>query len=81
MIRHYTHKYKEWWSTAHSSLVTHRRLKWVWIFPGIPVAFWLRESVPFLVFMSVYAIIIGHWSAEEAAKTEVKQEEQENSGL
>ena len=52
-------------------LVGHTRLhkifKWAWIFPGIPVSFALRESVPYLVFLSVYAIIVGHWGAEEAA--------------
>jgi hypothetical protein len=39
----------------------------LWIFPGLPVSFLLRESVPYLVFISVYAIVVGHWSAEEAA--------------
>ena len=68
-------RFREWWGTARSSLITHRRLKWIWIFPGVPIAFVLRQSVPFIVFMSVYAIIVGHWSAEEAAKTEVKAEE------
>jgi hypothetical protein len=50
---------------SHTGL--HRWIKWLWIFPGIPVSFLLRESVPYLVFLSVYAIIVGHWSAEEAA--------------
>lgn len=45
----------------------HRWLKWLWICPGLPVSFLLRNSIPWLVFMSVYAIIVGHWSAEEAA--------------
>lgn len=45
----------------------HKIIKWAWIFPGIPVSFLLRNSVPYLVFLSVYAIIVGHWSAEEAA--------------
>ena len=45
----------------------HRWIKWLWIFPGIPISFLLRQSVPYVVFLSVYAIIVGHWSAEEAA--------------
>ena len=45
----------------------HRILKWLWVFPGIPVSFLLRESVPYLVFLSVYAIVAAHWGAEEAA--------------
>jgi hypothetical protein len=41
---------------------------------GIPVSYWLRQSVPWLVFLSVYAIIVGHasgWSAERP--TEIEQ--------
>lgn len=68
-------RWGEWWSTARSSLVTHRRLKWAWICPGIPVSIVLRQSVPYLVFLSVYAIIVGHWSAEEAAAAAAKSEE------
>lgn len=49
----------------------HRIIKWLWIFPGIPISFLLRQSVEYLVFLSVYAIITGHWSAEEAADDEV----------
>ena len=45
----------------------HRVLKWLWIFPGIPVSYMLRESIAYLTFLSVYAIITAHWSAEEAA--------------
>lgn len=45
----------------------HRWLKWLWIFPGIPISYVLREMIAYLTFLSVYAIITGHWSAEEAA--------------
>lgn len=39
----------------------------VWFVVGLPVSFLLRQSLPWLVFLSVYAIIVGHlsgWSAE-----------------
>lgn len=45
----------------------HRWLKWLWVCPGLPITFVLRESVPWLAFMSIYAIITSHWAAEEAA--------------
>lgn len=45
----------------------HRRLKWLWVFPGIPISIVLRESIAYLTFLSVYAIIASHWAAEEAA--------------
>jgi hypothetical protein len=45
----------------------HRILKWIWICPGIPATIIMRDSVPWLAFMSIYAIIVSHWAAEEAA--------------
>jgi hypothetical protein len=47
--------------------------KWatlLWVFPGIPISFVLRDSVPWVVFLSVYAYacIISHlaaWRADE----------------
>lgn len=45
----------------------HRALKWLWIFPGIPVSIYLRESIAYLTFLSVYAVIASHWAGEEAA--------------
>lgn len=38
-----------------------------WIVPGIPLSYVLRNSVPWLVFLSVYAIITTHmtgWRAD-----------------
>jgi hypothetical protein len=34
----------------------------------------LRSSVPYLVGLSVYAAVTGHWSSWQAARTEVAQE-------
>jgi hypothetical protein len=33
-----------------------------WVIVGLPVSWWLRYSVPWLVFLSVYAIIAAHAS-------------------
>lgn len=52
---------------GHTKL--HKIIKWAWIFPGIPISFYFRESVAYLTFLSVYAIITGHWGAEEASDT------------
>lgn len=51
----------------------HLTLMCLWIVPGIPISWFLRESVPWLVFLSVYAIIVGHasgWSAERPTEIE-----------
>jgi hypothetical protein len=39
-----------------------------WAILAIPAIAWWRESVPFLVGVSVYANFVGHWSSYEAAK-------------
>jgi hypothetical protein len=46
----------------------HLALMALWVFPGLPVSYLLRESVPWLVFLSVYAIIVGHWSGFSAER-------------
>jgi hypothetical protein len=52
----------------------HLALMGVWIVPGIPLSFYLRHSVPWLVFLSVYAIVVGHWSGWSAERpTEIEQ--------
>jgi hypothetical protein len=65
---------REWWHSADSSVKVHRFLKWAWVAMTPPAILWLRDSVPFLVFASLYANIVGHWSGEQAGIVEKKQE-------
>jgi hypothetical protein len=54
----------------------HLTFLFIWIFIGLPVSFILRESVPWLVFLSVYAIIVGHWSGWSAERpTEIADDQ------
>lgn len=46
----------------------HLSLMLVWVVVGLPLSFLLRQSVPWLVFLSVYAIIVGHWSGWSAER-------------
>ncbi len=64
-------RFNTWWATAQSSVAFHRRAKWIWVIPGIAISFVMRDSIVYLVFLSVYAIITGHWSSEEAALASV----------
>lgn len=70
---------KSLWASVQGDPVVMRRLNgWLavlWIFPGLPIAYLLRQSVPFLVGISVYAVVTGHWSTWQAARVEVRQEE------
>jgi hypothetical protein len=53
----------------------HGWLTVVWFLAAIPICIYLYDSVPFLVFISVYAVVTGHWSSWQAARVEEKQDE------
>jgi hypothetical protein len=48
----------------------------IWLAASLPICFFLSTSVPFLVFVSVYAIVTGHWSTWQASRVEVRQEDE-----
>lgn len=51
--------------------MTHRRthgiLLVLWVLLALPTFLLWRDSVPWVVFMSWYAIVASHWAAFEAA--------------
>lgn len=59
----------------------------VWFVASFPLAWYYGSSVVFVTFLSLYAIVTGHWSSWQAARVETKQEEQmqgldnEDSGM
>ena len=46
----------------------------VWILLLLPTLVWWRDSVLWVAIMSVYAIVIAHWSAYQGARAEEKAE-------
>ncbi len=46
----------------------HVALTVIWVVLAVPTFLWWRESVTWVVTMSWYAIVVGHWSAVEAAR-------------
>jgi hypothetical protein len=52
----------------------HGWLTVAWFVAAIPICVYLYDSVPFLVFISVYAVVTGHWSSWQAARVEEKQD-------
>lgn len=48
----------------------------VWFIISFPLAYLYGSSVVFVTFLSLYAIVTGHWSAWQSTRTEMKQEEQ-----
>lgn len=43
----------------------------VWVALAVPSVLLWRESIAWVVFMSVYACITGHWSSYQAASAEM----------
>lgn len=44
----------------------------VWLLLAIPTVLIWADSILWVAFMSLYANIVGHWSARQAAKAEVQ---------
>ena len=51
----------------------HGWLTIIWLVAALPICIFLKDSLPFLVFISVYAVVTGHWSSWQAARVEVHQ--------
>lgn len=52
----------------------HGWLTVLWFVISIPAIMYWKESVPFLVFVSVYANFVGHFSSWQATRIEVEME-------
>jgi hypothetical protein len=46
----------------------------LWLTAGTVVSVILSNSVPYVVFLSAYAIVVSHWSSWQAARVEEKQD-------
>ena len=47
----------------------------LWLIVSFPLAWKFGSSVVFVVWLSLYAIVVGHWSSWQAARVEIKQDE------
>jgi hypothetical protein len=41
-----------------------------WMVAVVPTVLWWRESILWIAFMSLWANVVGHWSAYQAARAE-----------
>lgn len=73
---------KSLWASVQGDPVFMRKVNgWlavIWLIAAVPICIFLSSSVPFLVFVSVYAVVTGHWSSWQAARVEVRQEQDAN---
>jgi hypothetical protein len=52
----------------------------IWGLLVVPTVLWWGESVLWVALMSVWANFVGHWSAYQASRAEVKQDEANGNG-
>ena len=73
---------KSLWASVQGDPVFMRKangwLTILWFLAAFPICIFLSSSIPFLVFISVYAVVTGHLSAWQAARVEVVQDEDAN---
>ncbi|MGZ4745640.1 MAG: hypothetical protein ACXVYY_01020 [Oryzihumus sp.] len=50
----------------------------LWFVASVPLAFAYGSSVVFVTFLSLYAVVTGHWSSWQAARVETNQEAEIN---
>lgn len=53
----------------------HGYLTILWFVAAFPIMYFWSENLKFLVFVSVYAVVTGHWSSWQAARVEEKQDQ------
>lgn len=54
-------------------------MTFVWMALGIPTAIWWKQSILWVALMSLYANVVGHWSAYQASRAEIQGEKNGNS--
>jgi hypothetical protein len=60
--------------TPQTGRRTHLTLLIAWVIIGLPASYLLRNSITWVVILSVYAIIVGHWSGWSAERpTEIAE--------
>lgn len=72
-------KLSHFWETFSTSMQFNKQLHgWltvIWFAAAFPIAIYLSTSVPFLVFISVYAVVVSHWNLWFSTKIEKAHEE------
>jgi hypothetical protein len=56
------------WATLNTAARKHAALAALWVLLVIPTILWWSESILWVLMISCYANIVGHWSAFEAAR-------------
>lgn len=79
--KHYPHMLKTLWASIEGDPVFMRRVNgwltifWLLMIPVSVATGWIN-SVQYVSALSLWALVSGHWSAWQAARVEVKQDDQ-----
>lgn len=46
----------------------------LWFIAAFPIMIFWSDNIPLVVFLSVYAVVTGHWASYQAAEAEEKQD-------
>lgn len=68
---------KKLWNWASSTSTIRSFHGWMtvaWFLVSLPLAYLYGSSVVFVTFLSLYAIVTGHWSSWQAARAEEAQD-------
>lgn len=60
-----------WWVNPEVHAKMHLILTIFWSIMIIPTLLWWTQSVPYLVALSIYAVIVSHFSSYEATRSEI----------
>ena len=68
-------KLKGWGKAFADPFFAIKFHKWaaiVWFILAFPICIFLSNSIPLIVFVSVYAIVVGHWGSYQAAAADIQ---------
>ncbi len=65
----------KWLDNPTKAKKIHGSLAIVWLAFSLPIMLLLSSSIPFVVFISVYAIVAAHWAGWDAAGGELQIEQ------
>lgn len=62
----------EKFSDPEFAIKFHKWAAIVWFIAAFPICIFLSTSIPLIVFVSVYAIVVGHWGSYQAAAADIE---------
>jgi hypothetical protein len=74
-MRNFAHNVRVHLNDPKFTTQFHKWATIVWIVLLIPSVLWWSEAIMWVVLMSVWANIAGHWSAYQASRAEEKQDD------